>query len=43
LLDAVLEQRIWMAQGRNTDLHELHAYGSSEAVDFELNPRVQLS
>jgi len=33
--DAVLEQRIWMAQGRNTTYSSFTLRAASEAVDFE--------
>lgn len=36
--DAVLEQRIWMAQGRNTTYASFTLHAASEAIDFELNP-----
>jgi predicted glycogen debranching enzyme len=37
--DAVLEQRIWMAQGYNTTYASFTLRVASGAVDFELNPR----
>jgi len=36
--DAVLEQRIWMVQGRNTTYTSFTLMAASEVVDFELNP-----
>lgn len=36
--DAVLEQRIWMAYGRNTTYASFTLLAASEAVHFELNP-----
>lgn len=36
--DAVLEQRIWMAQGYNTTYVSFTLRAASTAVDFELNP-----
>lgn len=36
--DAVLEQRIWMADGRNTTYVSFRLCAAGEAVDFELNP-----
>jgi predicted glycogen debranching enzyme len=36
--DAVLEQRIWMADGRNTTYVSFRLCAASAAVEFELNP-----
>jgi predicted glycogen debranching enzyme len=36
--DAVLEQRIWMADGRNTTYVSFNLRAASEAVEFELDP-----
>jgi predicted glycogen debranching enzyme len=36
--DAVLEQRIWMAQGRNTTYIRYHVMRASAPVDLELRP-----
>src|SRR5579864_5507653 len=36
--DAVLEQRIWMADGRNTTYVSFKLCAASAAVEFELNP-----
>jgi len=36
--DALLEQRVWMAQGRNTTYVTLHLREAVEAMDLELRP-----
>jgi predicted glycogen debranching enzyme len=36
--DALLEQRVWMAQGRNTTYVTLHLRVGAEAMDLELRP-----
>jgi predicted glycogen debranching enzyme len=38
LSDAVLEQRIWMADGRNTTYVSFRLRAASEAIGLELNP-----
>ena len=38
LADAVLEQRIWMADGRNTTYVSFTLSGATEALDLELTP-----
>ena len=36
--DSLLEQRVWMAQGRNTTYLTLHLREGAEAMDLELRP-----
>jgi len=36
--DALLEQRVWMAQGRNTTYVTFHLREAAEALDLELRP-----